>query len=258
MLSAFINANRRIAAAIDKRLPQTRDNLLAHYSESIADILNRAGRMRVIDAGAGKRCLFAEYLHSPHGHQIVGIDVSAEEIALNHDLTLKCIADISGALPFADKSIDMLVSHSVLEHLANTDRFFQEAGRILKPGGYFIHLCPSKFALFSVINQCLPLTLSRRILSFFYAESRGIGGFPTRYRSCYYTAIKRLLQQNTFAANAIIPVYHQSAYFGFFLPFYLLSVLYESIVRILGLKNLASHLVIISQKKGTLDCKSSH
>ena len=43
--------------------------------------------------------------------------------------------DLEGTLPFADDSIDLIVSNQVIEHLADTDSFMTEIHRVLRPGG---------------------------------------------------------------------------------------------------------------------------
>jgi ubiquinone/menaquinone biosynthesis C-methylase UbiE len=43
--------------------------------------------------------------------------------------------DLGEALPFADRSFDLVVSGLVLEHLHDMGAFFAEARRVLKPGG---------------------------------------------------------------------------------------------------------------------------
>ena len=43
--------------------------------------------------------------------------------------------DLEGSLPFADDSIDLVVSNQVIEHLADTDSFVAEIRRVLRPGG---------------------------------------------------------------------------------------------------------------------------
>lgn len=248
MIKAFINANRKVAAAITKLLKIDQRHLFGRYSETIANRLNHSSKQIVVDLGAGKRTLFAEYLTRPHSHLIIGVDISADEMIANPDLQAKCTANIGSGLPFVDNSVDLLVSHDLLEHIDDPKLFFSESKRILKPGGFFIHLLPSKFAPFALINQCLPSALSKRILSSLFSESRGIGGFPARYRLCYYSAIRTLMSKNELRAGRIITINDQSAYFGFFLPFFLISVLYEWVVQKVGIKNLASHLVIIATK----------
>ena len=43
--------------------------------------------------------------------------------------------DLQHAWPLADASIDLVVCLLVLEHIADLHRFFQEAARVLRPGG---------------------------------------------------------------------------------------------------------------------------
>jgi len=43
--------------------------------------------------------------------------------------------DLEGSLPFADDSIDLVVSNQVIEHLSDTDSFVAEIYRVLRPGG---------------------------------------------------------------------------------------------------------------------------
>ena len=42
------------------------------------------------------------------------------------------------ALPYADASVDVLIVNNVIHHLAYPDRFFKEAARVLRRGGYVL------------------------------------------------------------------------------------------------------------------------
>jgi len=46
--------------------------------------------------------------------------------------------DANTELPYEDGFFDVVVSNQVLEHLWNTDGFFQEVRRVLKSGGYAV------------------------------------------------------------------------------------------------------------------------
>ena len=48
------------------------------------------------------------------------------------------------ALPFPDEYFDVIVSTSVLEHAQNKHECFVEMRRVLKPGGFAVHLFPAK------------------------------------------------------------------------------------------------------------------
>lgn len=49
--------------------------------------------------------------------------------------------------PYADGSIDVIVSNQVLEHVIDHDFFFGETARVLAPGGFAVHVFPSKHCL---------------------------------------------------------------------------------------------------------------
>lgn len=51
------------------------------------------------------------------------------------------LAGNAESLPLADKSIDVVVSLQVLEHVANPRAAIQEVFRILRPGGFFFFSC---------------------------------------------------------------------------------------------------------------------
>jgi SAM-dependent methyltransferase len=50
-------------------------------------------------------------------------------------------------LPFDENTFDVVVSTSVLEHAQNTEDCFREIHRVLRPGGWSMHLYPGKWYL---------------------------------------------------------------------------------------------------------------
>ena len=49
-----------------------------------------------------------------------------------------------GRLPFADASFDAVTSNMVFEHIADFEKPVSEIARVLKPGGLFVVLFPSR------------------------------------------------------------------------------------------------------------------
>ena len=47
--------------------------------------------------------------------------------------------------------------------------------------------------------------------------------------------------------------YYQSRYFGFFVPLYLMSALYEALIRALGIRDLSAYLLIVARKRDMLE-----
>jgi len=249
MLDRFFAINRNLCNKLEWYLPQARTKIFYLYEKIIAEYMNSKPNQVIIDVGGGGKCHFAKYKDPNADIKIISVDVSYEEMKNNRDVDEKIVANIMNGLPFEDKEVDLVVSRSVLEHLENLENFITNSKRILKKGGYFIHLFPSKFSPFALVNQMLPKDLSRKLLYFLIPESRGISGFPAFYDKCYYSAIKLLLGKHGFEIIDIHFSYYQSRYFIFFLPLFLISALYEILLRTIKIKNLCAYILVVARKK---------
>ncbi len=249
MLNRFLAANRHLCTKLMPYLPQARTNIFNLYEEIVSRYLNSQPNRLVVDIGSGNVCPFAQNRDPRGNSRIIAVDVSEEALRNNSDVDEKRVIDITSELPFEDEEVDMVVSRSVLEHLDNPGSFVIHSHRILKKNGHFIHLFPSKFAFFALINQMLPTSLSKKILYSLFPESRGISGFPAFYNKCYYSAIKSMLEKSGFEIIDIHFGYYQSGYFSFFFPLFLLSSLCEILLRFLRIKNLCAYLLVVAKKK---------
>ena len=248
MLGRFLEANRRASRYLEARLPQARVNTQRIYQETVAEYMNARPRQVVVDVGGGKRCSFAHHRVPELGTKIVAVDVSAEELAVNTDVDEKHVADVTDGLPVGDEEADLVVSHSVLEHLTSVRPFVADTHRVLKPGGYTIHRFPSKLAPFSVANRLLPRDVSRRLLRALIPGSSGRLGFPAHYDSCTDHRMRRLLEEEGFEIVSSRVSYYQSDYFEFALPVYVVSALYEIVISALKLRPLAATVVVVARK----------
>lgn len=250
MLGRFLEANREASRYLEARLPQARVNTQTIYRETVAEYMNARPGQVVVDVGGGKSCSFADRRRPELGTKIIAVDVSAEELAVNEDADEKHVADVTGGLPLGDEEADLVVSHSVLEHLTSVRPFVADTRRVLKPGGYTIHRFPSKLAPFSVANRLLPRELSRRLLKALIPGSSGRLGFPAYYDRCTDHGMRRLLEEEGFEVVGSRVSYYQSDYFEFALPVYLVSALYELVVSALRLRPLAATVVVVARKPG--------
>jgi 2-polyprenyl-6-hydroxyphenyl methylase/3-demethylubiquinone-9 3-methyltransferase len=248
MLGRFLEANRQASRYLEARLPQARVNTQQIYQETVGDYMNARPGQVVVDVGGGRRCSFAHHRRPELGTKIIAVDVSEDELAVNTDVDEKHVADVTDGLPVGDEEADLVVSHSVLEHLTEVRPFLADTRRVLKPGGYTIHRFPSKLAPFSVANRLLPRDVSRRLLRALIPGSSGRLGFPAYYDHCTDAAMRRLLDEEGFDVVSSRVSYYQSDYFEFALPVYAVSALWELVISALRLRPLAATVVVVARK----------
>jgi SAM-dependent methyltransferase len=190
LFARFIAANKRLSKAVEDRLPGVfRRHIYTLYKYEVAALLNRRPGQIVLDVGRGKECSFLPYVDAPRTHLIVALDISEEELRRNRGLDRKIVADAAAyGFPVRDRSADMVVSRSVVEHIRDNAAFFGNCARVLGPGGVMIHAFPGRFAPFALMNRALPNPLARRLVGFLHPEwvEEDNYGFLTFYDRCYF------------------------------------------------------------------------
>jgi len=244
----FAAANRRVSARIERLLPQARVNPSTLYSQVVAERLRRLDPGAVVlDVGGGRRSAVAGLV--PAGVRLVAVDSSESELALNAEVEEKVVADVCRHVPFADRSIDMVVSKHVLEHLPDTGAFVGESARVLRPGGAFVHFFPCRYAGFAVANRLVPRGLAGRLLAAACPETAGSERFRAVYDRCFPGAFRRLLAEAGFRLDLLHASFYGSHYLGFFVPLYLAGASLEMAARGLGLGDLCAYLVAAGRRR---------
>lgn len=96
----------------------------------------------ILENGCGVG-MYVEHL-SVMGGMVVGLefDLSRAGIARQHgDLIVNAAAEW---LPFPDDHFDLILSHEVLEHVANDREAVEEMVRVLRPGGRMVVFVPNR------------------------------------------------------------------------------------------------------------------
>ncbi|HSX89291.1 MAG TPA: bifunctional 2-polyprenyl-6-hydroxyphenol methylase/3-demethylubiquinol 3-O-methyltransferase UbiG [Pseudomonas sp.] len=98
--------------------------------------------LQVLDVGCGGGLLSEEF--AALGCQVTGIDPSeptlqaAREHARKGGLNIRYLSGRGEALPFEDRSFDLVCCCDVFEHVEDLDAVLREIGRVLKPGGVLL------------------------------------------------------------------------------------------------------------------------
>ncbi|MGC2415267.1 MAG: class I SAM-dependent methyltransferase [Stellaceae bacterium] len=246
----FIAMNRATCDRIEGILPVsfTRSLLQAHLLVVVAEISRRPPETRVLDIGGGRDSPFATELPKRNRPTVIALDISESQITKNQTTDFGIVADACQGLPLKDASIDVAVTRSLLEHLPDPRVAVGEIARVLRPNGVCIHVFPCQFSPFSVLNRIIPAKLARRLLFTFFPEWADTSGFPAFYRYCDPPAMTRLHRQAGLNLRSLELRYYQSIYYKFFLPFYLLSLVYDLAIYGLGLSTFACQVLMIAEK----------
>ena len=250
LLRRFFAKNRAICDLIHDRLPQAFSrHLHTSYKYRVSAILNEPGHLTVLDIGGGKECPYLPFVTAPKNHTVVAADISEPELRQN-DQCLRVVADAAAKnMPFAPASVDMVTSRSVIEHLYDNEAFFRSCHRVLRPGGYFIHTFPCRFAPFAIINKLLPDKLARRLLYYFQPQWQDECGFKVYYDHCTYGEMSKLLDSAGYDLLHYELRYYQAIYYTFFVPFFLVMLAYDLLAWKMGLKNLSCQMLFVARKR---------
>jgi ubiquinone/menaquinone biosynthesis C-methylase UbiE len=132
------HANRRFRSEYDYALFEY------YRSAKVLAFLDRAGVLvggRVLDAGCGGGGMPLSL--AEEADSVVGIDLEPRfrdaglRLARERGVTNLTFAQADGqALPFADGAFDLVLSHAVIEHVADAPRYLRECARVLGKGGW--------------------------------------------------------------------------------------------------------------------------
>jgi SAM-dependent methyltransferase len=169
----------------------------------------------VLDLGCGDNSVLANYRGS--GRLVWGVDFAAHPRL--QDAEWFRLLEGKGRIPFPDRTFDLVVCISVMEHVTDGLAFFSEVARVLKPNGFFIGHSISGNHYVTWIRRAfglLPHSINQAIVKAVYGRDE-IDTFPALYRLNREAAIDEVAQ---FAGLRRMDLfrYADQGYFSFFRP----------------------------------------
>lgn len=247
-ISAFAKINIAVSQAIDGLLPAAvRRDGGRTFRETYAPQALEQGPL-MYDLGGGSQPYASLKDKAHYGLKVVGLDISAEELALAptgvYDRTIA--ADLCSFVGDADA--DVVICQATLEHVPDGPGAMRAIATILKPGGRAYLFAPSRNALFARLNLLLPEGVKKKILfALFPAKALGHDGFPAFYNGCTPKEIEHSAKINGLVVEKR-QLFWISSYFMAFVPAYLMWRAFQGLSFLVRGQNAAETFIYVLRK----------
>lgn len=194
-----------------------RERVLAHLKAQATEVLD-------LGAGVGR---VGQMNFKRAARRVTGVDPDPRVMENPHLHEGKIGA--GEAIPFADRSFDLVVANNVLEHLMKPEDVFREVYRVLRPGGVLLAKTPNRIHYVPVIARVTPHRFHQWI-----NERRGRkeeDTFPTLYRANTVRTLRTLGAAGGFREVRVDLIESRPEYLRFAAPAYLLGWVWERAVN---------------------------
>ncbi|MFA4948437.1 MAG: class I SAM-dependent methyltransferase [Candidatus Krumholzibacteriia bacterium] len=150
----------------------------------------------VLEAGCGS----LSHVRFPADAQMVGIDISQEQLDRNRGLTNRIHGDIQ-SYDLPERSFDAIVCWDVLEHLEKPEAALERFNRAIRESGIIILSSPNPLSTKGIVTKLTPyrfhLWFYRNIRGWKEAGTQGNPPFPTHLKlSITPRAITKFARRN--------------------------------------------------------------
>lgn len=213
-----------------------------HYRDLIAAHLKPGSRL--LDAGCGRHMKYCGDLAGLA--RVVGIDFDEPLETDNSEPPFGVRGDIH-RLPFPSDAFDIVISRSVVEHLADPAQVFREWNRVLRPGGKVVILTPNKYDYVSLLAAVTPHWFHRALVSRIFQVSED-DIFPTLYRANTMSSLRRALGSAGMQEIELRMLNHYPAYLMFSPVLFRIGVAYERLTGLRMFERLRGAILCVFQK----------
>jgi SAM-dependent methyltransferase len=210
--------------------------------QAVASVLRSTDTL--LDAGSGSTLALLNR-YAPKASFGVGIDVVPPSEPPVANATV-AIGDLS-SLPFEDRSFDVIVSRSVVEHLENPLAVFRELRRVLRPGGRLIFTTPNKFYYGSIVAALVPYSWKDFYMRKMFGD-QGYDHFPVFYRANTKRRLRKIAAQSGLQIDRLEALRHFPFYLLFSPMLFRLGILYDWLVTRFRVDGLNSTWLVIMRR----------
>lgn len=238
----FFSLNRNIIKKINSIFPFLRisESYGTDLDVKISNFIKESNPSTIIEFGGIDRPL----LSKDSSYTYVGVDIE-EKIScyeIYDKFIVKSIED-----EFSLKA-DLAISTTLLEHVKDNQKAINSVYKTLNYGGYTVHYVPSKFHPYSLILRLVGPKLQKIIIYYLRRHAREVTGYPAFFNHCSCSKMYKIFKDIGFSNISVKPYYHATDYFAFFLPLYYSVLVFEKLVKYLGIHLFASGFIISAEK----------
>ena len=228
----------RVGQLIERYYPREEDAYRL-FEREIAGHLEPSHTL--LDAGCGRTAPVLS-LFAPGVKQAIGLDLVDFDPGLKLPGMTLLKSDLS-VVPLQSNSVDMIISRSVVEHLANPAEVQREFFRVLKPGGRFIFITPNVWSYPIMAARMVPNRFHRALVD--WAEGRpAVDTFDTYHRSNSFRAIRRLAAQTGFTVCSMRYLNMFPNYLMFHPWAFRAGIFYDRTIRRIQCLNFLQHWIL--------------
>jgi SAM-dependent methyltransferase len=189
----------------------------------------------VLDAGCGRGAQAEDpipvrrALRNLRGRvrRVIGLDVDPDAGSNPTVDEFRLIENDSWPVP--DASAHLILSDFVLEHLPDPPRFFAEAGRVLRPGGYICLRTPNLWGYTALLARLVPNRLHPVVTSRVQSGREARDVFPTLYRCNTIPKVRSMLRLSGCKQTAVYGYEAEPSYLSFSSLAFGLGVLHQKL-----------------------------
>jgi len=199
----------------------------------------------LLDGGCGRTAsMLSKFVG--RARRLIGIDLV--EFATQNP-ALELIRGDLGRTGLPAESVDLIISRSTMEHIADPVAVYAEMHRVLRPNGHVVFLTANLWDYATLIARLVPNRFHPWIVS--RTEGRAERDvFPTVYRTNTRGAVERLARRSGFEVISFAYLGQYPNYFLFNGALFLLATGYEKLVsRFHRLRYLRGWILVVLRKE---------